>query len=114
MSNGSQSNFVPWRFAVFQRWAVLVAIAALFAMAGTAVAQKAATPKAQDKVARGEPEVKQLLTLMDQDSEGKVSRQEFMKFMAAEFDRLDKKNDGKLDVKELTQPPVQPMKSFHK
>jgi hypothetical protein len=27
---------------------------------------------------------------------------------------LDKKNDGKLDVKELTQPPVQPTKGFHK
>jgi Ca2+-binding EF-hand superfamily protein len=51
---------------------------------------------------------------MDQDGEGKVSKEEFMKFMAAEFDRLDKKNEGKLDVKELTQPPAQPMKSFHK
>jgi Ca2+-binding EF-hand superfamily protein len=51
---------------------------------------------------------------MDQDREGKVSKEEFMKFMAAEFDRLDKKNEGKLDVKELSQPPVQPMKSFHK
>jgi Ca2+-binding EF-hand superfamily protein len=73
-----------------------------------------ATLRAQDNVAKGEPEVRQLLPLMDQDSEGKVSKQEFMKFMAAEFDRLDKKNDGKLDVRELTQPPVQPMKSFHK
>jgi hypothetical protein len=100
---------------VFKRWAVLFSVAALLAMVGTgAVAQKIATPKAQDNVARGEPEVRQLLPLMDQDSEGKVSKQEFMKFMAAEFDRLDKKNDGKLDVKELTQPPVQPTKGFHK
>jgi Ca2+-binding EF-hand superfamily protein len=80
----------------------------------TVVAQKAATSKAQDNVAKEEPEVKQLLPLMDQDGEGKVSKEEFMKFMAPEFDRLDKKNEGKLDVKELTQPPVQPMKSFHK
>jgi hypothetical protein len=100
---------------VFKRWAVLLAVAALLANVGTTVvAQKAATPKPQDNVAKGEPEVRQLLPLMEQDSEGKVSKQEFMKFMAAEFDRLDKKNDGKLDVKELTQPPVQPMKSFHK
>jgi Ca2+-binding EF-hand superfamily protein len=84
-------------------------------MVGTgAVAQKAATSKAQDNVAKGEPEVKRLVPLMDQDGEGKVSKEEFMKFMAAEFDRLDKKNEGKLDVKELTQPPAQPMKSFHK
>jgi hypothetical protein len=95
--------------------AVLFSVAALLAMVGTgAVAQKIATPKAQDNVAKGEPEVRQLLPLMDQDREGKVSKQEFMKFMAAEFDRLDKKNDGKLDVKELTQPPVQPTKGFHK
>jgi len=100
---------------VFKRWAVLFSVAALLAMVGTgAVAQKTATPKAQDNVAKGEPEVRQLLPLMDQDSEGKVSKQEFMKFMADEFDRLDKKNDGKLDVKELTQPPVQPIKGFHK
>jgi sulfatase maturation enzyme AslB (radical SAM superfamily) len=100
---------------VFKRWAVLLASTALFAMVGTTVvAQKAATPKAQDNVSKGEPEVKQMLPLMNQDREGKVSKEEFMRFMAAEFDRLDKKNEGKLDVKELTQPPVQPMKSFHK
>jgi hypothetical protein len=111
----SRSNFVPWRLAVFKRWAVLFSVAAFLAMVGTgAVAQKAATPKAQDNVAKGEAEVRQLLPLMDQDKQGKVSKEEFMKFMAAEFDRLDKKNDGKLDVKELTQPPVQPTKGFHK
>jgi hypothetical protein len=32
-----------------------------------------------------------------------VSRQEYMKFMAAEFDRLDKAKSGELDVKVLTQ-----------
>jgi hypothetical protein len=30
-------------------------------------------------------------------------RQEYMKFMAAEFDRLDKAKSGELDVKVLTQ-----------
>jgi Ca2+-binding EF-hand superfamily protein len=102
---------------VFKRWVVLLAVTVSFATLGTAVAaQKAAVPKAQDQdnVAKGEAEVRQLLPLMDQDMQGKVSKEEFMKFMAAEFDRLDKKNEGKLDVKELTQPPVQPTKSFHK
>ena len=32
-----------------------------------------------------------------------MSRQEYMKFMAAEFDRLDKAKSGELDVKVLTQ-----------
>jgi Ca2+-binding EF-hand superfamily protein len=73
-----------------------------------------AAPKAQDNVARGETEVKRVLPLMDQDKDGKVSKQDFMKFMEAEFDRLDKRNEGKLDVKELTKPPVPPVRGFHK
>ncbi len=100
---------------MFKRWSVLLAVTALFAITGTPVAaQKAATPKPPDNVQKGEPEVRQLLRLMDQDKQGKVSKEEFMRFMAAEFERLDKKNEGKLDVKELTQQPVQPTKSFHK
>jgi hypothetical protein len=55
------------------------------------------------KVAAGEIEAKRLLLLMDADKSGKVSRAEFMSFMAAEFDRLDTNHDGELDVKELEQ-----------
>lgn len=47
----------------------------------------------------------QLLVLMETDSSGKVSKAEFMKFMEAQFDRLDKNKDGELDVKEFTQTP---------
>jgi hypothetical protein len=32
-----------------------------------------------------------------------VSKQEYMKFMEAEFERLDKSKKGELNVKELTQ-----------
>ena len=32
-----------------------------------------------------------------------VSRQEYMKFMEAEFDRLDKEKKGELDAKKLAQ-----------
>src|SRR6202051_1504304 len=70
---------------------------------GTALAQKAAVPKPQDKLALGENEVKQLLLLMDTDQSGKISKQEWMKFMEAEFDRLDKEKNGQLDAKELEQ-----------
>jgi hypothetical protein len=85
---------------------ITLAIAVLVATAaspGTAIAQRAAVPKAQDKLALGENEVKQLLLLMDTDQSGKISKQEWMKFMEAEFDRLDKDKKGQLDVKELTQ-----------
>jgi len=84
---------------------VLVATSVLVATAGlmgTAAAQKASVPKAQDKLALGEDEVRQLLVLMDTDNNGKVSKEQYMKFMEAEFARLDRNNTGKLDVKELT------------
>ena len=88
----------------------MVAIAALvatWAILGTAVAQKQAVPKAQDKLALGEPEVKQLLLLIDTDKSGKISKEEWMKFMEAEFDRLDKDKKGQLDAKELERSKVQ-------
>ena len=86
-------------------WAI-VAIAALvatWAMLGTVLAQRQAVPKPQDKLALGEPEVKQLLLLIDSDKSGKISKEEWMKFMESEFDRLDKDKKGQLDAKELEQ-----------
>jgi hypothetical protein len=80
---------------------------------GTAVAaqdssQKAEAPNPNDKkVAAGEREAKKLLLLMDADKSGKVSKQEFMNFMEAEFERMDINKDGELDVKELTNSRVQ-------
>ena len=70
---------------------------------GIVVAQRQAVPKAQDKLALGENEVKQLLLLMDTDKSGKISKQEWMKFMEAEFDRRDKHKKGQLDAKDLEQ-----------
>jgi hypothetical protein len=70
---------------------------------GLGLAQKAAAPKPQDRLALGEDEVQQLLLLIDTEKRGKISKQEWMKFMEAEFDRLDKAKNGELDVKELTQ-----------
>jgi Ca2+-binding EF-hand superfamily protein len=54
------------------------------------------------KAAAADADTKQLLLLMDQDRNGKVSKQEFMAFMEAEFTRLDTNKDGELDVYELT------------
>ena len=79
--------------------AVLVATLTLF---GNAAAQKASVPKPQDKLAMGEDDVKHLLLLMDADKKGMVSKQEFMRYMGAEFERLDKNKVGQVNVKELT------------
>src|ERR1700730_795612 len=82
---------------------VIAILATTWGMIGTAVAQKAAVPKPQDKLAIGEDEAKQLLLLIDTDKKGKISKQQWMKFKEAEFDRLDKTKSGELDVTELMQ-----------
>jgi EF hand len=70
--------------------------------AGTAVAQKMpANPK--DRLAIADGNVKELLPLMDADKNGRISRQEWMSFMEAEFNKLDKDGSGELDPKELMQ-----------
>ena len=84
----------------------MIAIASLVVtgtMLGNAAAQKAAVPKPQNKLAIGEEGVKQLLPLMVADNKGMISKEEFMMFMEAEFERLDKNKKGELNVKELTQ-----------
>ena len=57
-------------------------------MQGTAVAQKTTVQKSQGQPVLGADEVKQLLLLMDNDRDGKVSKQEWMTFMEAEFVQL--------------------------
>jgi hypothetical protein len=80
---------------------VLIGMSALAAAGGVARAEGA--PQGAKNVDAGDAAARQLLALMDTDKNGKVSRAEFMAFMAAEFDRLDANHDGELDVKELTQ-----------
>jgi Ca2+-binding EF-hand superfamily protein len=90
----------------------LMAIAVLFAVGSLveiAIAQeKQNVPKAQDKIALSAEEVKGLVLMMDTDKSGKISKKEFMDFMSAEFDRLDKDKSGELDVKELAQSQFRP------
>jgi hypothetical protein len=80
--------------------ATLVASGTFGIQTRSAVARAGTTPPT-DKIALGEGEVKQLILLMDQDKNGKVSEREFMRFMKAEFKRLDRDESGELDVKEL-------------
>ena len=91
------------RLAAILVTAALLAVAAVMA---TSAAQKDSVPKPQNKLALGEKEVKQLLLLMEPDKQGKVSKQQFMQFMEAEFEHLDTAKKGELDVKQLTQTTV--------
>ena len=83
--------------------AVVVLALTMVSMGVAAIEQKEATPRKTDAVMLGEDDVKQLLLLMDTNKNGKISKQEFMRFMEAEFERLDKDKSGELDPKELTQ-----------
>ena len=74
----------------------MVIVPVLVLMATASHAQDRKNP-----LEKADPQVMQLLQLMDKNQNGKVSRDEFMSFMAAEFDRLDINHDGELDVKEL-------------
>lgn len=96
-----------------ERWKIVLAIlvmAALLAVGatvGTAAAQKggAIPSPSEEKAAAREREAaaKKLLLLMDRDKDGRVSKQEWMSFMEAEFDRLDTNHDGYVDAKDLEQ-----------
>ena len=88
---------------------IIVVLGSLGAIHRSAGAQKTSAPNPQANLARGEGEVKKLLPLMEADNDGKVSKQEFMRFMEAEFDWMDTKKEQKLDAIE------QPRKNgFHK
>ena len=62
--------------------------------------EPAAAPPAKN-VKEGLSLTTQLLQLMDTDKSGKVSKEEFMRFMQAEFELADVNKDGELDPKEL-------------
>lgn len=78
-----------------------------WAVVGNANAQKQPPSKAPDKLALAQNQIEQLLLLMDTDKNGKISKQEWMSFMEAEFDRLDTDKSGELDVKEIAQSRLQ-------
>ena len=89
---------------------VVTPLLATSLMLGTVFAQsKQAAPRPQNQQNQEErtDEVKQLLLLMDTDKNGKISKQEWVNFMSAEFDRLDKDKSGDLNPKELAESRLQ-------
>jgi hypothetical protein len=98
------------------RWIETCSIVAVFVFAGALGAQDnpQGVPPKEQRVAAGEKEARKLLLLMDKDQNGKVSKEEFMRFMEAEFERLDVNKDGELDVKELTKSQVRVSRPVHR
>lgn len=68
---------------------------------GIALTQKVAAASPEDKLVRADVNVKELLLLMDADGNGKISKKEWMSFMEAEFNKLDRDGNGELDRLEL-------------
>jgi hypothetical protein len=70
-----------------------------------AIAVLAATCAIRGNAAEGgqilADEAKQKLILMDTDKSGKISRQEWLRFMEAGFDRLDRGRTSSLDPRKL-------------
>jgi Ca2+-binding EF-hand superfamily protein len=84
----------------------LIMIILLFAIlftTGRFAQNRAAAPKREDRQRLKEDEVTLLFFLTDTDKNGKISKQEWITFMSAEFDRLDTDKSGDLDPKELAQ-----------
>jgi hypothetical protein len=101
---------------MFRHWPTFLGLIATASLIGTGTSIAAAqsekstgvvspTPQAEreKKLAAATDAAKDLLLVMDTDKSGMVSKEEWMKFMEAEFDRLDTDHKGQLDVKELTQ-----------
>jgi EF hand len=82
----------------------VLAATVLIALGSIAPAASAADAPAADadkKLQVGLSPTVQLLQLMDTDKNGKISKEEFMRFMEAEFDYADKNKDSELDPREL-------------
>jgi hypothetical protein len=101
--------------------ALVLAVAALLAtgtIAGTAFAQKQAVPKPLDRIALGDDHTQQVSVSfeIDVNKNGQISRQDWMRLMATEFDKLDANRSGQVDAAELTrsQAGVTPTEKFGK
>ena len=83
----------------------LAKLAIVATLAAGVVASTASYAASRRTWAAGEKRVAELLRMMDQDQNGRVSKQEFMNFMSAEFDRLDVNRSGELEPNELSRLP---------
>ena len=74
----------------------------LVTILGVGFAQKD-VPRRPDMNVMAIEKVKQLLLVMDTDKRGKISKQQWMAFMEAQFDRLDIEKKGEVDQTAIKQ-----------
>jgi hypothetical protein len=86
----------------------LIGLTATCVLPAPARAQKQPLKRQPDRQLLADEEVKDMVLLMDTDKNGKISKDEWMKFMGKEFDRLDTDKSGSLDVKEIAQSKLRP------
>jgi Ca2+-binding EF-hand superfamily protein len=78
-----------------------IALIAASFVAGTV--STAALAVSNRTTATADRDVKQLLSLMDKDKDGTVSKDEFLAFMGQTFDHLDANKSGTIERGELSQ-----------
>ena len=83
------------------RMFLICVIAAVFTV-GIVTGTPYQTSQTSDSDSLSPGEVAQLLRLIDVNKTGKITKQQWMDFMATEFDRLDTKKSGVLDSAELS------------
>ncbi len=72
-------------------------------LVGISGAQKSGISKPIDTRVVETDKVKELMVLMDSNPNGKISKQQWLKFMEAQFDKLDLTKKGEIDIKEILQ-----------
>jgi hypothetical protein len=87
---------------------MVLAFAALLAtgtIAGTALAQKQSVPKPLDRIALGDDQTQQVSVsfVLDVNKNSQISKQDWLKLMATEFDKLDTNKSGQIDATQLAQ-----------
>jgi hypothetical protein len=81
----------------------IAALAATCAIPAIAAERDLVTPRPQDKATLRQEAVEQLLPLVANSKEGTICKQDWLKQMEAEFDRLDRDKNGVLNVKQISQ-----------
>jgi hypothetical protein len=85
------------------RQKLLAASLLTMAFFGTpAIAQKDGLLKPADPTFLATDDVKEMLLFMNTDTNGKITREEWVSFMAAEFDRFDPAKNAAIDPKKIT------------